>query len=87
VAAASGNLILAALVEMVSGLFFELRTHVPLRTPDELRHVAIIHRNIYEAVRAHDPDQARSEMSVHLPHARPIAADVRRAQWSGETVR
>ena len=87
VAAASGNLILAALVEMVSGLFFELRTHVPPRTPPELRHVAIIHRNIYEAVRAHDPDQARSEMSVHLPRARPIAADVRRAPWSGETVR
>ena len=86
VATASGNVILASLVEMVSGLFFELRSHVPPRTPDQLRQVAIIHRNIYQAVRAHDPDQARSEMSVHLPRARSIAADARRAQPSDETV-
>jgi DNA-binding FadR family transcriptional regulator len=26
-----------------------------------------MHRNIYHAVRAHDADRARREMSVHLP--------------------
>jgi GntR family transcriptional repressor for pyruvate dehydrogenase complex len=73
VAMASGNPILATLVEMVSGLFFEMRRQAPKRTPDQLREIAIIHRNIYQAVRAHDPDRARREMSTHLPRSRPVA--------------
>jgi GntR family transcriptional repressor for pyruvate dehydrogenase complex len=74
VAMASGNPILASLVEMVSGLFFELRRQTPQRTPDQLREIAIIHRNIYQAVRAHDPERARREMGSHLPRIRPVAA-------------
>jgi GntR family transcriptional repressor for pyruvate dehydrogenase complex len=76
VAMASGNPILATLVEMVSGLFFEMRRHAPPRTPDQLREIAVIHRNIYQAVRAHDPARARQEMSAHLPRARPVATPV-----------
>jgi GntR family transcriptional repressor for pyruvate dehydrogenase complex len=73
VAMASGNPILATLVEMVSGLFFEMRRQAPKRTPDQLREIAIIHRNIYQAVRAHDSDRARREMSTHLPRSRSVA--------------
>jgi GntR family transcriptional repressor for pyruvate dehydrogenase complex len=72
VAAASGNPILAALVEMVSTLYFEHRRRV-VRTRDQLREIAITHRNIYHAVRARDPERARREMSLHLPRTRPVA--------------
>jgi GntR family transcriptional repressor for pyruvate dehydrogenase complex len=70
-AAASGNPILAALVEMVSTLHFEQRRRA-IRTRDQLRDVAITHRNIYHAVRARDPERARREMSQHLPRTRPV---------------
>ena len=73
VAAASGNPILAALVEMVSTLHFEGRRRA-IRTRDQLRDVAITHRNIYHAVRARDPERARREMSQHLPRPRPSSA-------------
>src|SRR5262245_22957631 len=69
VAMASGNPILASLVEMVSSLYFEQRRKSLPRGRD-LRETAIIHRNIYHAVRAHDVDRARREMSVHLPRPR-----------------
>jgi GntR family transcriptional repressor for pyruvate dehydrogenase complex len=66
VAMASGNPILASLVEMVSSLYFEHRKRTLPRGRD-LRETAIMHRNIYHAVRAHDADRARREMSMHLP--------------------
>jgi GntR family transcriptional repressor for pyruvate dehydrogenase complex len=73
---ASGNPILATLVEMVSSLYFEHRRRTLPRGRD-LRETAIMHRNIYHAVRAHDADRARREMSVHLPRqARLNAVDV-----------
>jgi GntR family transcriptional repressor for pyruvate dehydrogenase complex len=72
VAAGSGNPILAALVEMVSTLFFDERRRGPMRTPAQLREAAIMHRNIYHAVRIRDARAAQREMSQHLP--RPAAA-------------
>lgn len=72
VATASGNPILASLVEMVSSLYFEQRRRQLPRGRD-LRETAIIHRNIYHAVRAHDVDRARREMSVHLPRIQRAA--------------
>lgn len=66
VAMASGNPILSTLVEMVSSLYFEHRRRT-LPQGRDLREIAILHRNIYHAVRAHDADRARREMSVHLP--------------------
>ena len=66
VAMAAGNPILATLVEMVSALYFEQRKR-SLPPGRDLRETAITHRNIYHAVRAHDVDGARREMSVHLP--------------------
>jgi GntR family transcriptional regulator, transcriptional repressor for pyruvate dehydrogenase complex len=72
VARGGGNPILASLVEMVSSLYFEQRRRV-VRTPEQLRDVAVIHRNIYHAVRARDAERARREMSQHLPRpARPV---------------
>lgn len=76
-AAASGNPVLASLVEMVTRLFFESRRR-PNRTPEQLREMAIVHRNIYQAVRARDPERARREMSSHLPRYRSVAVEVRR---------
>lgn len=77
VAAGSGNPILAALVEMVSTLHFEQRRRIA-RTREQLRDMAIMHRNIYHAVRAHDPERARREMSQHLPRTRVQAPEARR---------
>ena len=77
VAAASGNPILASLVEMVSRLFFESRRR-PTRTAEQLRGMAIVHRNIYQAVRARDPERARNEMGSHLPRFRQAAVEMRR---------
>jgi GntR family transcriptional regulator, transcriptional repressor for pyruvate dehydrogenase complex len=80
VAMASGNPILATLVEMVSTLYFEHRKRTLPRGRD-LRETAILHRNIYHAVRAHDADRARREMSVHLPRpARMSPADLAAAR-------
>ena len=73
IAAASGNPILASLVEMISTLYFEHRRRTT-RTREQLRDVAIMHRNIYHAVRAHDPERARREMNTHLPRLRPAAS-------------
>jgi GntR family transcriptional repressor for pyruvate dehydrogenase complex len=69
VAMAAGNPILASMAEMIATLYFEHRRRVP-RTPEQLREAALVHRNIYQAMRAHDPERARQEMSRHLPGAR-----------------
>jgi GntR family transcriptional regulator, transcriptional repressor for pyruvate dehydrogenase complex len=65
VAAASGNPILAAVVEMVSGIFYETRRQHVHRARD-LRDAAEMHRRIYLAIRAHDPVAARAAMNEHL---------------------
>jgi GntR family transcriptional regulator, transcriptional repressor for pyruvate dehydrogenase complex len=75
VAAASGNPILASLVEMVSTLFFEEHRRRPARSRDQLRDTAITHRNIYHAVRARDVQRARREMSQHLPQPQVSSVD------------
>jgi GntR family transcriptional regulator, transcriptional repressor for pyruvate dehydrogenase complex len=64
-AAASGNPILASLVEMVSGLFYESRKANVHRARD-LRESAEMHRRIYHAVRGRDADAARGAMDGHL---------------------
>jgi GntR family transcriptional repressor for pyruvate dehydrogenase complex len=58
---------------MISTLYFEHRRRTT-RTREQLRDVAIMHRNIYHAVRAHDPERARREMNTHLPRPRFAAA-------------
>jgi GntR family transcriptional repressor for pyruvate dehydrogenase complex len=68
VAAACGNPILSALVNMVSELFREQRRETIGRASD-LRDSAEEHRAIYQAIRAHDPERARKKMYDHLQRA------------------
>jgi GntR family transcriptional regulator, transcriptional repressor for pyruvate dehydrogenase complex len=70
VAAASGNQIIASLVEMVSALYYEHRRDTAARATDRnLRDAADLHRGIYQAIRKHDIDQAQTLMNRHLLHS------------------
>src|SRR5262247_2202374 len=67
VAAASGNPIVASLVEMVSALYYERRRDTAARASDrDMRDAAEMHRKIYQAIRARDADEARRAMQTHL---------------------
>ena len=70
VAAASGNPIVASLVEMVSALYYESRRDTAARASErDLRDAAEMHRRIYQAIRAHDAASARDSMQTHLLQA------------------
>jgi GntR family transcriptional repressor for pyruvate dehydrogenase complex len=70
VAAASGNPIVASLVEMVSTLYYERRRQTAERAlARDLRDAAEAHRRIYQAVRARDVEAARAAMNEHLLQA------------------
>ena len=70
VAAASGNPIVASLVEMVSALYYESRRETAARASDlDLRDAAEMHRRIYQAIRAQDAETARQTMHAHLVQA------------------
>ena len=70
VAAASGNPIVASLVEMVSALYYERRRQTAERASDrDLRDAAEMHRRIYQAVRSRDAEAARQAMHEHLVQA------------------
>lgn len=68
VAEASKNPIMASLVEMVSGMFFEARKGTAHRGRN-LKPVAERHREIYLAIRARDAAAASSGMVDHLVEA------------------
>ena len=68
VAAACGNPILSALVNMVAEQFREQRQQTIGRARD-LKDAADEHRAIYLAVRGHDPERARRAMRDHLERA------------------
>jgi GntR family transcriptional regulator, transcriptional repressor for pyruvate dehydrogenase complex len=71
IAAASGNPIVASLVEMVAALYYERRRTTAERAVDrDLRDAADAHRQIYQAVRARDVDRARRAMHDHLLRSR-----------------
>jgi len=62
VAASSGNPILAALIEMVSALYYERRRQTAERAANrDLRAAAEAHRRIYQAIRTRDIEGARRE--------------------------
>ena len=70
VAAASGNPIVASLVEMVSALYYERRRDTAARASQrDQRDAAEAHRRIYQAIRARDADAARQAMHAHLLQA------------------
>jgi GntR family transcriptional repressor for pyruvate dehydrogenase complex len=65
IAQASGNPILAALIETITAAMYEKRLKTVERA-SYLRDMAEMHRDIYRAIRAHDPIQARIQMEHHL---------------------
>jgi len=70
VAAASGNPIVASLVEMVSALYYERRVQTAARAAESDRRAAAeAHRRIYEAIRRRDVEGARLHMNAHLIEA------------------
>ena len=69
VAAGCGNRVLAALMEMVSAQFYELRKQTIDRARD-LKESAEMHRRIYRAIRARDRETAQAAMAEHLESAR-----------------
>lgn len=65
VAAASGNRILTALMNMVAAILFDVRRKTVDRAHD-LKESAEMHRQIYRAIRARNPEGARVAMREHL---------------------
>ena len=70
IAAASGNPIIASLVEMVSALYYERRRQTAGQASHrDLRDAAQMHRRIYQAIRSRDPEAASGAMNEHLMQA------------------
>src|SRR5436190_8068046 len=65
VAAASGNPILAAFMEMISDVLYQRRCQTIERSRD-LKESAEMHRKIYRAIRSRNSEAARAAMSEHL---------------------
>lgn len=78
VASASGNPIIAAVIEMVSALYYEQRRVTAAQASHrDLRDAADMHRQIYLAIRARDVQAARHAMNDHLLQARAYQAQER----------
>jgi GntR family transcriptional regulator, transcriptional repressor for pyruvate dehydrogenase complex len=69
VARASGNPILGALMETITANLYEYRSKTVANAVD-LKESAEMHREIYRAIRSHNPTQARVAMEQHLNLAR-----------------
>ena len=70
VAAASGNPIVASLVEMVSVLYYERRRRVVARASfRDLEDAARMHERIFDAISQRHAENARALMSAHLIQA------------------
>ena len=84
VAAASGNPIVASLVEMVAALYYDRRRKTAeLATGRNLRDAAEMHRRVYQAIRSHDADEAR-ERDERAPADVPRVPGRRGARHDGE---
>ncbi|WP_260705994.1 FadR/GntR family transcriptional regulator [Edaphobacter flagellatus] len=73
IARAAGNPILGALMETITANLYENRSRTVTNAQD-LKESAEMHREIYRAIRSHNPTQARHAMEKHLNLAR-IAQD------------
>ncbi len=84
VAKASGNPLVASLVEMISALYYDQRQKTAERaTGPNLRDAAEAHRRIYLAIRARDPERARSAMNDHLLQSSAYQAAEERGDATG----
>jgi GntR family transcriptional regulator, transcriptional repressor for pyruvate dehydrogenase complex len=68
IARAAGNPILGALMETITANLYEGRSKTVQRSQD-LKQSAVMHREIYRAIRAHNPTHARQVMEQHLNQA------------------
>ena len=73
IARAAGNPILAALMETITANLYDNRIQTVSQAQD-LKESAEMHREIYRAIRSHNPVQARSCMEEHLDQARTAQA-------------
>ena len=73
VAAASNNPTLATLVEMVSAILYERRRETIERAHD-FNEALELHRRIYRAIRARNPEEAREAMREHIVRAQKAFA-------------
>jgi GntR family transcriptional repressor for pyruvate dehydrogenase complex len=73
VARAAGNPILAALMETITANLYEHRSKTVANAVD-LKEAAEMHREIYRAIRTHNPAKARQAMEQHLNLARAAQA-------------
>jgi GntR family transcriptional repressor for pyruvate dehydrogenase complex len=73
IARAAGNPILAALMETITANLYEHRSKTVMNAQD-LKQAAEMHREIYRAIRSHNPIQARVTMERHLNLARVAQA-------------
>lgn len=85
IAAASGNRILTALMNMVATILFETRSKTVHRALD-LKESADMHRQIYRAIRDRNPQAAREAMRDHLLHTKS-AQDSEPMDYPGEQIR
>src|SRR6266852_4902049 len=69
IARASGNPILGALMETITANLYEYRSKTVVNAVD-LKESAEMHREIYRAIRSHNPAQARGTMELQLNLAR-----------------
>ena len=74
VALGANNAVLGALIEMVASLHYEQRRVTVERARNQLRESADMHRRIYQAIRARDPEAARAAMDEHLRLAQAAQA-------------
>lgn len=73
IAKASGNPILGALMETITANLYDNRSKTVMNSQD-LKESAEMHREIYRAIRSHNPTQARLTMEQHLNLARAAQA-------------
>ena len=86
VAAASGNPIVASLVEMVSALYYERRRETAARASDrDLRDAAEMHRRIYQAIRARDAEARDARCTSTCAGQRAPGAGSRRGETPAAT--
>ncbi len=73
ISVAGGNPILAALMETITAALYDRRRH-SVGGASDLKESAEMHREIYRAIRAGKPEQARQSMEKHLNLARVAQA-------------